>query len=80
MKETKINLNSLENVGSIQTNLLPDGCVLSAFNQNVSFHAFDQPISAFVKLPGRYKLPLQIDLTFLRHKAGQPQYWRYLKS
>lgn len=63
MKETKINLNSLENVGSIQTNLLPDGCVLSAFNQNVSFHAFDQPINAFVKLPGRYKLPLQIDLT-----------------
>lgn len=63
MNKTEINLKSLENVGKVITNLKPEGLFLSAFNQNVYFHAFEQPLKAYARLPGRYKLPLQIDLT-----------------
>lgn len=64
MKKTEILFDSLENVGHVITNLQSDGLYLSAGFQNIRFDRFDDlPLKSYVKIPGKYKLPLQIDLT-----------------
>lgn len=63
MNKINIDLKSLEEAGKTVTDAQPEGLYLSASSQNAYFHAFEQPLKSYVKLPGRYQLPLQIDLT-----------------
>ncbi len=63
MNKSQIDLKSLENVGKVIAYSQPDGLFVSAPSQNVYFHVFEKPLKSYVKLPQRYRLPLQIDLT-----------------
>lgn len=63
MKKTQVDLQSLESFGKIILDSRPDGLFVSATNQNIHFHEFEQPLNSYGKMPGRFKLPLKIDLT-----------------
>jgi hypothetical protein len=62
-KIVQVDLHSLESVGRVISDDQSNGLFISASNQNGRFHQFEQPIDSYVKLPGRYKLPLQITMT-----------------
>lgn len=77
MKKTEISFDSLENLGQVISNPQADGLFLSAKYQNLRFDRFDQPLKSCVRIPGRYKLPLQIDLTV---RAEIPGFYLILGS
>lgn len=77
MNKTQIDLKSLEKVGSVIAYAEPEGLFLSASSQNAYFHAFETPLTSYVKLPRRYRLPLQMDVTI---HAAVPGFYIVLGS
>jgi len=63
MKKVQVDLQLLESIGKVIADSQSDGLFISALNQNRRFHQFEQPVNSYVKLHGRYKLPLQINMT-----------------